>query len=147
MGPFELELYPSYEGVLLAPVIPQETFTIYPDIQEAVDRTNNANVAGDDSLEYYEITSLDYFHLNHNVRNVFTIAGDNAVTISNIATQWTCTSQETCAPRLHLARFLLREDVANQLFDEYSQAPLLLPVQCVHYTNFILKLEIKKISQ
>ena len=30
MGPFEFELYPSYEGVLLAPVIPQELFTIYP---------------------------------------------------------------------------------------------------------------------
>ena len=136
MGPFEFELYPSYEGVLLAPVIPQELFAIYPGLQEGLDGSNNAVVAGTGPLDSHEMASFDYFHLNQYVTNVFTIANDDTVAIPNIATQWTCTSQETSAPRLHLARFLLREDVANQLLDEYSQAPLLLPVQCVHYTNF-----------
>ena len=40
MGKFIIKITPSYRNIVIAPVIPEETFAIYPDIQDKMDIEN-----------------------------------------------------------------------------------------------------------
>ena len=137
MGPFDFELYPTNENILVCPIIPNEIIRINDKIQSAIDDLNNDVVAAG-TVKPEEIFSLDFFHLNQKVANKFNIHPDTgAVTFPADPTQiWKSDNQTTSEARLHLATFTLREDVYNMLLADYTKAPLLLPVQCTSYKDF-----------
>ena len=135
-GPFDFELFPTNENVLVCPIIPNEIIKTNK-IQTAVDTYNNTVIAGS-SCKPEDIFCLDFFHLNQKVANKFNIHPDTGAVniLDNPFQEWKSDNQTTYEARLHLARFTLREDVYNMLLAEYSKSPLLLPVQCTSYKDF-----------
>src|SRR5215469_12279342 len=66
MGKVIIEIIPSYTNIVIAPVIPEATFTMYPDLQAKIDAYNSGSTA--------PIFDLGWYQLNMPMKNRFTIA-------------------------------------------------------------------------
>ena len=106
-------------------------------IQLALDTRNN-EVLAEQSLATHMIRRLDHFHMNTKVGNQFTMNPATGVAHfhANHYQTWKCDDQETFQARLHLAKFTLREHAYVALLQEYTNAPLLLPIQCIRHKDY-----------
>src|SRR5215469_3167896 len=64
MGKVILDIVPSYTNILVAPVIPEATFTMFPDLQTKIDTYNSGTTL--------PIFDLGWYHLNQPMKNMFT---------------------------------------------------------------------------
>jgi hypothetical protein len=145
MGKFRIEITPSYRNIVVAPVIPQEMFTIFPDINNKMNTVNNAAVANsaEDTL-----VEFGWYQLNQPMRNRFTLIYNEAAV--DLATRgWTadfaianvplhtfgCRYQETDRCHIRLATYMLKADVFSALAFKYAEIPLVFPIQLVEAKN------------
>jgi hypothetical protein len=133
MGSWELELFPTHQNILVAPVIPEAVFTLYPQIQTAIDAINNATPTTDTANQ---IIDLGFHHLNQSMRNRFTIETNGNITFHAAHKFTSERNQETRDPKLRLATFYLHEHVSKAIRDEYSKTPFLFPMQEVLWSDF-----------
>jgi hypothetical protein len=128
MGKFRLDIMPSFENIVIAPVIPESTFTNYKDI------VNKMNIANNNLTDTELMVDFGFHQLNRPMRNRFAIVDDD-VTILQPQT-WTCNTQTTSKSYIHLYSYQLRESVAKELKEEYRNIPFLFPIQTVTPTQF-----------
>jgi hypothetical protein len=134
MGEFTLVLFPSFSNIVIAPVIPEETFIIYPQIQVKVDEINNAPAGTTDAEN--RLVDFGFYQLDQPMRNKFKIEENGTVTMYPEHTWKSHKQHKTVQPGLKLATFYLRENVANDLKNEYTNVPLLFPIQVVNRKIF-----------
>jgi hypothetical protein len=127
-GKLRLEIMPSYENIVIAPVIPESTFIRYPNINNEMNLENNLVISDDPMVDF------GFHQLNQKMRNRFAIVGDT-VTILEPQT-WECNTQTTSMAYIHLASCQLRESVSLELREEFKNVPLLFPIQTVTSTQF-----------
>ena len=139
-GEIEIEFSPSYEGVMVAPVIDEGIFNKYPGLQTAINAYNNAAPGTDDDNIPFD---LGFYHLNQKMKNRFVITegatpGAETVTITtaDAIQTWKAENHIVTNPKLRLTTFQLKDNCAQQLQDMYSQTPLLYPIQFVQWKDF-----------
>jgi hypothetical protein len=135
MGEFSIELSPSYKNIVIAPVIPESTFIQYPAIQAKMDELNNA-AAGTDTAN--QLIDFGFYQLDQPMKNKFKLdtAGTTVTLLDQVHTWKSERNHETMKPSMELATFYLKEDVSNNLRNEYTNIPLLMPIQVVEWSNF-----------
>jgi hypothetical protein len=127
MGKLRLEIMPSYENIVVCPVIPESTLINYKDIQNKMNIANN-------TMNNDLLVDFGFHQLNQKMRNRFAIV-DTTATILAPHT-WVCNTQTTSNSFIHLASYKLRDSVALELRDDFKNVPLLFPIQTVTSTQF-----------
>jgi chitodextrinase len=135
MGTITIEIEPSYENIVVAPVIPEATFIKYPKIQEEVDLHNNNPVGvGIDNI----LVDFGFHQLDQVIRARFRInEATGAVTFMTPTAFKSYRTQSVFNLRLDLATFYLRENIANEIAAQYASVPLFIPINVVHWRDFV----------
>jgi hypothetical protein len=127
MGKIRLEIMPSYHNIVVAPVIPESTFTKYPDIITKMNFSNNI-------VDNEPLVDFGFYQLNQKMNNRFSIVGNDAKILDPHT--WECNTQTTSNSFIHLAHYKLREAVSEELKADFKNIPLLFPIQTVSATQF-----------
>ena len=133
MGTWTIEMWLSMRSIVIAPVIPEALFTIYPKIQEAMDDENNGIKA---SIEPDLLFNFGFHHINQPMHNRFKLneaTGDVEILKAHT---WKCDDHLTRITGIDLTTYTLKSHVAATLREEYLDRPLLLPLTIVEYKNF-----------
>ena len=124
MGKFIIKITPSYRNIVIAPVIPEETFIMYPDIQVKMNTENAIDDAN-------PIVDFGFYQLNQKMRNKFTIVTTvNNNTITHTCTiaeaqEFKCIFQRVARCEIRLATYQIKMDIFNRLAMQYAQIPFM----------------------
>ena len=114
-GKLSIELMPTYQNLVIAPVISDSDFKdIY-------------NVVSADST-----TDLGFRNINETVKNNIKTDGK----VMNVGQKFECITQTTKNVKIKLATYLLQMDVFNSLAARYIQVPMLFPIHVVQVRDF-----------
>src|SRR5215469_6143870 len=76
MGKVIIDIVPSYSNIVIAPVVPEATFTMFPDLQTKIDAYNSGTTP--------PIFDLGWYQLNMPMKNRFKIAETYTVSGSTV---------------------------------------------------------------
>jgi hypothetical protein len=88
MGKLRIEIQPTYQNLVIAPVIPQSKFNRPSKLMDVIDTYNNAEGAG-------ILADFGFYQLNQDMKNNFTEAADGTITLLADTQKWECTTQTT----------------------------------------------------
>jgi hypothetical protein len=131
MGRITLNVTPSYKNIIIAPVIPEEDFALYPSIQAKLNTENNKD---DNGIP----VDFGFYQLNQKMNNRILTANFTAL-VCDLAAEpqtWSCNYQETDNCKIRLASYQLKMDVYTALQYKFAEVPLLFPVQRFEHKNY-----------
>ena len=114
-GKLSIELMPTYQNLVIAPVISDSDFK---DIYSVVSADST--------------TDLGFRNINETVKNNITIDGK----VMAAGQKFECITQTTKDVKIKLATYLLQMDVFNSLAARYIQVPMLFPIHVVQVRDF-----------
>ena len=114
-GKLSIELMPTYQNLVIAPVISDSDFK---DIYSVVSADST--------------TDLGFRNINETVKN--NIKTDGSVMAAG--QKFECITQTTKNVKIKLATYLLQMDVFNSLAARYIQVPMLFPIHVVQVRDF-----------
>jgi len=133
MGKFIIKITPSYRNIVVAPVIPEEAFIIYPDI---VNKMNLENAQDSED----QLVDFGFYQLNQKMRNKFTLQNDGTCTLGAVH-EFKCIFQRVTKCEMRLATYQLNMDVFNRLAFQYAQVPFIFPINMVYHKDFAMPID------
>ncbi|KAH0790652.1 hypothetical protein GPJ56_005429 [Histomonas meleagridis] len=121
-GKLSIELMPSYQNIVIAPVCDHESLV-----------AAKAVVEGD------YLCDLGFRNVNESVKsNIKATAGSGSTTYATMDApqKFVCNSQITKDVKIKLATYLLKMDVFNALAAKYIQVPMLFPIHVCQVRDF-----------
>ncbi|KAH0807201.1 uncharacterized protein GO595_000377 [Histomonas meleagridis] len=121
-GKLSIELMPSYQNIVIAPVCDHESLV-----------AAKAVVEGD------YLCDLGFRNVNESVKsNIKATAGSGSTTYATMDApqKFVCNSQVTKDVKIKLATYLLKMDVFNALAAKYIQVPMLFPIHVCQVRDF-----------